>query len=168
MTSQKANENGFSQDILPKIIEKIEQELNWGRSEHWTGSDFEKLSDLIAEKTGQSLSVSTLKRLWGRTSQAVQPTATTLNILAEFTGAKSWRAFDSPKETFTHDEHLDKKKHFSLRKVSLFTAAFLLLVLALFSLSGTNKNMDGQAKNAIDPVQVSFSLEKVARGIPNT
>ncbi|WPQ63248.1 hypothetical protein SIO70_00025 [Chitinophaga sancti] len=44
----------------------IETRLNWGKSSEWTNYDFEKLSVAIQDKTGVTLSVTTLKRLWGK------------------------------------------------------------------------------------------------------
>jgi hypothetical protein len=43
-----------------------EQSLGWGESAGWSDNDFEKLSELILAKTGNMLSITTLKRLWGR------------------------------------------------------------------------------------------------------
>src|ERR1051325_8731754 len=74
---------------------KIEQLLNWGDSSLWTNSDFELLSDKIFEKTAVRLSISTLKRIWGKVKYDNSPTAATLNALANFLGYASWRDFES-------------------------------------------------------------------------
>jgi len=71
----------------------IEQSLNWGDSSRWTNEDFENLSDEIEEKTQVRLSVSTLKRIWGRVKYDSSPTAATLNALAKFIGYENWRQF---------------------------------------------------------------------------
>lgn len=71
----------------------IEQSLNWGSSAQWTNEDFENLSDEIEEKTQVRLSVSTLKRIWGRVKYDSSPTAATLNALAKFVGYENWRQF---------------------------------------------------------------------------
>jgi hypothetical protein len=74
---------------------RIEQILNWGDSSLWTNSDFELLSDKIFEKTAVRLSISTLKRIWGKVKYDNSPTAATLNALANFLGYASWRDFES-------------------------------------------------------------------------
>lgn len=71
----------------------IEQLLGWGESARWNNEDFENLSDEIEEKTQVRLSVSTLKRIWGRVKYDSSPTAATLNALAKFIGYENWRQF---------------------------------------------------------------------------
>ncbi|GAA3958485.1 hypothetical protein [Mucilaginibacter dorajii] len=71
----------------------IEQSLNWGDSDIWTNDDFEQLSKLIFEKTRVQLSVSTLKRIWGKVKYNSFPTAATLNALAGYLDYTSWRDF---------------------------------------------------------------------------
>lgn len=77
----------------------IEQSLNWGASAQWTNEDFENLSDEIEEKTQVRLSVSTLKRIWGRVKYDSSPTAATLNALAKFVGYENWRQFVQKNKT---------------------------------------------------------------------
>ncbi len=165
MNQQKAKINGRLGATLPKILYEIEEQLAWGASDTWTGSDFEKLSDLLFEKTGQSLSVSTLKRLWGRTSQSVQPSVTTLNILAQFTGAESWRAFDTLEERGDEDLVIEKK---GTRRIALVIGVMVLVAVLLFTLYGLKWDRMEKVEPKLDPTQVSFSLEKVTIGIPNT
>lgn len=59
--------------------------------------DFSKLSDLISDKTGEHISPSTLKRLWGYVDSANEPRTSTLDILARFIGYKDF-------ESFKHDD----------------------------------------------------------------
>jgi len=71
----------------------IEASLGWGNSALWTNEDFETLSDRIAEKTSVNLSVSTLKRIWGKVRYDSSPTMATLNALARYAGFGGWRDF---------------------------------------------------------------------------
>ena len=71
----------------------IEASLGWGDAASWTNEDFETLSDRIAEKTSVSLSVSTLKRIWGKVRYDSSPTMATLNALARYAGFEGWRDF---------------------------------------------------------------------------
>lgn len=78
---------------IKKCLACIENKLNQGASSEWTSYDFEKLSDDIQSVTGVILSVTTLKRLWGRLKYGSTPTTTTLNTLARFAGYSDWREF---------------------------------------------------------------------------
>ncbi len=80
-------------DLIFSCRQRIETELNWGDSERWTNQDFEQLSERIMERTQIRLSVSTLKRIWGKVHYESLPAITTLNALAQFSGYKSWRDF---------------------------------------------------------------------------
>ena len=53
--------------------------------------DFESLSSKIEEETGQIVSTSTLKRLYGYMSLKPQPRVTTLDILSKFIGRTGFR-----------------------------------------------------------------------------
>lgn len=54
--------------------------------------DFETLSERLEEATGQQVSTSTLKRIWGYMSLKPVPRQTTLNILSRFIGREDFRA----------------------------------------------------------------------------
>src|ERR1700761_1903743 len=69
----------------------IEKALGWGDPSSWTNEDFEELSDRIFTKTDVRLSVSTLKRIWGKIKYDHTPTTATLNALARFAGYTTWR-----------------------------------------------------------------------------
>src|ERR1700761_7310896 len=71
----------------------IEASLGWGDPVSWTNEDFDTLSDRIAERTSVRLSVSTLKRIWGKVKYDSSPTMATLNALARFAGFEGWRDF---------------------------------------------------------------------------
>ena len=71
----------------------IEGSLNWGDSSTWGNDDFEQLSERIFEKTKIQLSISTLKRIWGKVRYENFPTTATLNALVGFLGYESWRNF---------------------------------------------------------------------------
>lgn len=58
-----------------------------------TPADFNSLAELINEKTGEMLSPTTLKRLWGYIDGAETTRQCTLNILTKYLGYKSWDEF---------------------------------------------------------------------------
>ncbi len=78
---------------LQALKGQIEQQLQWGNSTTWSSYDFEKLSELVHQKTGVSLSVSTLKGIFGKVTYTGGPSTTTLNTLAQFLDVADWRAF---------------------------------------------------------------------------
>jgi len=72
---------------------EIEESLGWGASAAWRNEDFESLAEKILEKTGISLSLSTMKRIWARVRYDNFPTNATLNALVVFINYKDWRNF---------------------------------------------------------------------------
>jgi hypothetical protein len=78
---------------LEKCLQLIEAKWQRGASAEWKSYDFEKLSMDICESTGVSLSISTLKRVFGKVSYTNLPSVHTLNTLAHFVGYEDWTAF---------------------------------------------------------------------------
>lgn len=58
-----------------------------------TTQDFASLSDDIFKVTGDRLSISTLKRLFGRFDIKLSPRQSTLSIAARYLGFKDWEEF---------------------------------------------------------------------------
>lgn len=58
-----------------------------------TSTDFSLLSDEIQNRLGQTLGVSTLKRIWGYIGGYATTRVGTLNILARFAGFPDWATF---------------------------------------------------------------------------
>ncbi|WP_428659732.1 hypothetical protein [Runella sp.] len=79
---------------ISKLKNQIETQLHWGDSADWSKYDFEKLSEQMAEKTGVCLSVSTLKRIFGKVNYKSEPSLTTLNTLSQFLDYADWRDFE--------------------------------------------------------------------------
>ena len=73
--------------------ELLEKSLGWESSDTWSEYDFEKLSEFFFSKTNTRLSLSTLKRLWGKVRYNSTPTIATLNVLARALDFEDWRAF---------------------------------------------------------------------------
>jgi hypothetical protein len=78
---------------IDECLRLIETKWQRGNREEWSSYDFEKLNAAIFEATGVSLSVSTLKRLFGKVSYPNLPSVHTLNTLARFTGFEDWNDF---------------------------------------------------------------------------
>ena len=78
---------------LPICRKDIEKLLGWGPCTDWSNEDFDLLSERIWEKTNVRLSLSTMKRIWGRVKYKNSPNSVTLNALAAFLGYSNWRDF---------------------------------------------------------------------------
>lgn len=58
-----------------------------------TPRDFSQLSESVSERTGQTVSPSTLKRLWGYMKDGGEPSAYTLKTLARYLGYADFESF---------------------------------------------------------------------------
>ena len=79
---------------MPKTIPEIssllqEVERHYGRKVN-TSTDFESLSVVIEHDTGEYISSSTLKRLWGYVNLKPTPRISTLDVLCRYVGHKSF------------------------------------------------------------------------------
>jgi len=75
---------------LSHLLRKVEEK--YGRGIH-TSTGFEALSITIERETGEFISASTLKRLWGYVSLQPSPRVATLDVLARYAGALSFTDF---------------------------------------------------------------------------
>src|SRR5687767_7943516 len=111
---------------IKKCLQLIEERLNWGPSQNWANYDFEKLGSAIEDKTDVVLSITTLKRIWGKVKYDHSPTLTTLNTLARFLDYDDWRSFtkniivneqqipENKNEVITEEKITGKKKKFKI------------------------------------------------------
>lgn len=95
-------------DKIEALRRAVEQRLGHGVN---TPSEFSRLSLEIEQRTGRTMSVSTLMRLWGYVSSHVKPNVTTLDVLAVYAGYRDYASFASGDEADGSDEvmtdHLD-------------------------------------------------------------
>jgi hypothetical protein len=164
-------------DLVARCREMIEKSLNWGNSENWTNQDFENLSEKIFEKTQVRLSVSTLKRIWGKVRYDSSPTPATLNVLAKFVGLENWRSFQQAQETQVSSlatETVSAAKLVSLPKKSYRWVAIIgVIIVGAISIYAlvkgkapvTEKN---EVKGTGDTVNVLFTARKVTDDLPNS
>lgn len=79
------------EDLYIKLLcKKIEE--RYGQPIETT-EDFERLSNDIRDVTKERLSVSTLKRAFGRVASSRRRRDTTLNILAQYIGFRDWKDY---------------------------------------------------------------------------
>lgn len=80
----------FKQEEFNRLKEEVENLV--GRKIK-TPKDFEFLSRQIVGYMGESISVSTLKRMWGYVSSSCKPSPYNLNLLARMVGCADWSSF---------------------------------------------------------------------------
>ena len=149
--------------LLKRCLELIEEKLNRGTSTDWTGYDFEQLSAEIQMTTGVLLSVTTLKRLWGKLKYTSAPTSTTLNTLAKYAGYTDWREFKQEIPELSSKSAVKASGKNSLKKYYWLALLPILIIgcMALLSYVKTEKN--------IDPAAYQFSSNKIkTEGVPNS
>ena len=122
-------------------------------------SDLEYVAKIVSEKSGISLSLSTLKRIWKEDfSQIPQPT--TLNALVTVLDYNNWQEFKQA--------NVIKPYHKDIRKIALPLTGILVIagiIVLLFFLKSGKKSTTTLKING--PIQ--FSTKKtVTSGLPNT
>lgn len=157
-----------TENQICRCLRIIEANLGWGNAEDWTNYDFSKLSDEVHNRTHVRLSVTTLKRIWGKLKYESAPTLTTLNVLAQVAGYSDWRDFCNrvgPIETVPVEENhtlhdakpVERKlnRYWFLLSVPIIAVAYFLML--------------SKQKPLINPDAFEFSADKmVSEGVPNS
>jgi len=159
------------------LLREIEKQLDWESGEHWSGKDFEALSEMILDKTGVSLSSSTLRRIWGRKASAYDPSNTSLDALARFAGFENLREFrksvarqstlpdsvqqDLPGGSITGIKN--KKPVKIIMKWPVRWLAVCLIVLLIFGILALLRPHHDKPGTSF-----SFTSRPVTRGLPNS
>jgi hypothetical protein len=158
----------------------IEQKLRWGHPDQWSTQDFEQLAEEIARQTGVTLSLTTLKRIWGRVRYQSAPTATTLNALATFIGYASWREFQASVESIPAESApapVQSPRPQTLPEATAGQSAvpqsgnrqwLIGIGLTVALLSGLLWFRHQASRHPTSPAAFSFSSQPVTRGIPNS
>lgn len=156
------------QAFIDTCISLIERKLTWGPGSSWTNYDFEKLSDNIFDTTQVVLSVTTLKRVWGKLKYPNAPSITTLNTLAAYLGFEDWRAFKQSHETaqaFITIEPPVKKQVVRAYSKLWYVSLIPIGLIAYYFVTGANP----REKKLYKPEDFSFSANKIySEGVPNS
>ena len=67
-------------------------------------TNFDALISKVLKETGETLSISTIKRLWGYVSQSSTPRLSTLSILSRFVGYRDFDDFCLKKRIYTSED----------------------------------------------------------------
>lgn len=79
-----------NQEYIEKLRQAVEEKLGQSVT---SPTDFARLSDSLLAALGESLSVSTLKRVWGYVDGYATVRTSTLNILSRYVGCRDWNEF---------------------------------------------------------------------------
>jgi hypothetical protein len=153
----------------------IEQSLNWGDSAAWTNDDFEHLGQKIFDKTKVQLSISTLKRIWGKVRYENFPTTGTLNALAGFLDYESWREFKQKNQvTENQQPEINEPAVVSAlpetpeqSELAKPKNGFILLTVGLALIFGAIFFVRQKPK-PVDLSKVKFEAKKISDTLPNS
>lgn len=150
--------------MLHECRRRIEAKLGWEEGGKWNTRDFETLSGKIHDATGVSLSIATLKRIWGKIKYDSKPTSTTLNALARYLDYEDWRDFRKRHAVHDNSKH-EIQPAKPVRKSYLLAGALTVLVAGI----ATAILLSAGGNRAYDPARFLFSSRKVVdRGVPNS
>lgn len=152
---------------IKKLLDIIEQQLDWGESASWQSRDFENLSGLIFDKTKIQLSESTLRRVWGRVEYKHLPSATTLDTLAQFAGFENWRTF-SKRLTDSADEEKPMPKPVGTKLKPGMNTVIIWVFAAVVVAVITGIIIAGKYRGQQDPNNYKFSSQRLTHAIPNS
>lgn len=161
--------------ILQQILKDIENHLGWVSGLEWSTRDFADLSRNIYEKTGVVLSVTTLKRIWGKVNYKSKPTSATLNALVQYIGYANWQSYLKIKSQKINTEPAEavgknidaKNKNSSKRKVWLIASVVSIISLA-FLLNSFFPRPNEKPKQKSADVYSFTSKMMVSEGVPNS
>jgi hypothetical protein len=161
----RASTMSSEKEFIETCKRLIEQKISFPQNGSWKQRDFEYLSDLIVEKTGTRISISTLKRIWKDGDNRL-PQVYTLNALAGFAGFESWSAFKQQHSHQAGPGQAEKEVKPGLRMFKksvylLFIPILLIGLLAVFYFKPVRKNYNGN--------EITFKSRKnLKSGVPNT
>jgi hypothetical protein len=159
------------ENYIEKCRRLIEEKLAWGSSEYWQNQDYERLSEQIFEVTNITLSISTLKRVWGKVQYKSTPNLSTLNALAQFAGYENWRSFVSenvqppgtPAQKEIASESIPSKQVVSFKWSKAFWIGSIAVFLSLMVLWAFQ-----QRSKRLTYSRITFASAPTTLGLPNT
>ncbi len=96
------------EEYVKILKQRVEQ--RWGR-EVTTPTNIQALLLDIKSVTGDTLSLSTIKRLWGKVSWQPVPSETTREILSRYVGYEGWNAFCAAVDGRNSSDFIGKAVH---------------------------------------------------------
>jgi hypothetical protein len=157
----------MKEQIINDLKRAIEVRLGWGPPEKWTNYDFEKLSEEIQKITNTSLSVSTLKRFFGKAKYGNTPSVTTLNTLAAFLDFPDWRDFEMSvtRNEVSGPDKPPKPTRSGARPFNFLAVGLGCIFIVLIGITFLNV----RSRPTYNPADFSFSSKTMlTTGLPNS
>jgi hypothetical protein len=166
-------------DLVRLCVEELSKSMGYAHYQKVLQRDYEHLCQVIEEKTGILISLSTIKRIFAGKFERL-PQMATLNALTLFIGYEGWQDFKTKKlleqsrlplpaaSLPTRQEIQPRKKKTGNKPFLKATGIFILLSMGLFILLLSVKQKGSDLPNLL-PADVHFSAKKaVAQGVPNS
>ena len=153
-------------ELITGCVKRIEEKFHLPGNGSWKQRDFQYVSDLIFERTGTRLSISTLKRIWKGQDNRL-PQVYTLNALVHLLDYKSWNDYKKDHaqsalvETGKTPENQlplpPRKLHYRSAMIILCLVAIPAIVIFL------------AARKTVNTAGIVFRSKKsISAGVPNT
>ncbi|WP_350285070.1 hypothetical protein [uncultured Croceitalea sp.] len=150
---------------ITACLRAVEKKFKKGDSIHWSTHDFEQLANAIHIKTGVLLSVSTLKRLWGKVKHSNKPNRSTLDALAKYLEHEDWTIYVNTRNVVENEPIAAPRATIPIAKKLLLAAAavgvVLLLTFYYFKSSAATEK-------PVLPANILFESNVVSDEIPNS
>lgn len=153
-------------DSIIRCIKKIEERFypeQFALGKKLRQRDLEYLIELMEEKSGTRISLSTMKRLWKNEFNQM-PHLNTLNALASLIGYESWNSFRQDENKLSKASHQKpSKRSLPLKKYVLFSFLGGLVFILVFVF------ISNRSKPISIPDELVFSANKtVTHNVPNS
>jgi len=157
-------------DYIEICKKQLEEKFSFGNGHGYTQKDLELLSNYIEEKTGITISLSTLKRLW-KNSFKQGPQLATLNALVQTLGYTNWQHFkleNKPKTILKKEKQVPNtfSSRFKIRTAiqKLFLISTLLIFISALWVFYAKKESVISTGTPI----IFSSNKTLTKGTPNT
>lgn len=154
-------------DYLQYCKQLIEEELKWITSEKWKQRDYLHLIDLIENRTGISVSLSTIKRIWAKGSSGM-PQMATLDALAGFLGYDNWLQFKEQHKDLALQKPKKNARILPVKALAFISGILLISLVVLFIIQRTTRQPQ-TGSLTYHPDDIGFTCAFSAEsGVPNT
>ncbi|TYA71960.1 hypothetical protein [Seonamhaeicola marinus] len=148
---------------VKRCLEIIEKKLQWGDAQNWHNDVFLELSEKIKDDTSVLLSVTTLKRVWGKVKYNSAPSISTLNTLAQFAGYTNWRDFKGSIEDKEKPNWFSRTINPNMHIIIISAVVLALGFISVFSVANVSEDNSTQ-----DFSKVKFNSQPVTNTLPNS
>lgn len=157
------------QKYLQNCLLRIEEKLEWGKSQAWKETEFLSLSEIISKEAEISISPHTLKRLYGKIKykEHYNPQRATKDALAKFIGYKDWLDFTTQFNEEILVKPKDEKSDFwrqKRSKIGLISVVVLIATLFLTQWSGAITAFDKKDQKS----SFNFTINDTIASVPHT